>query len=710
MEQMERIRAKLPGADTGITRKNSFCDICAPGPHCGVTCYVRDGEIIKVEGADDHPTNHGKLCARGLAMRDYIYRKDRVRTPLRRVGEKGSGAFAPISWEEALSEIAERLGAIKAAHGASSVAFYSGYNKWYRPFLQRLSYSFGSVNYGSESSSCFTSTILSWKCATGAEMVQPDLGRCGVFLGWCANPGISGYLMNGGLMRNRARGMKVIIVDPRITPATRDCDLHLRIKPGTDGLLALCLGRELIRNGWIDRDYIREHVHGFDAYAAYVDSFTPEAISPQTGLDPEDIRTAARLIGENGPLAINPSNASLVHFKNGMQNHRAVMALCALAGSFDRPGGMIPTPLTYAHSIGGFETLEPEFSTETYPKDGPVPVGCQRYPLWGRLIGEMQACDLHRAILTGEPYPIRALYAHGMNFRMFPDSGKMAEALKKLDFYVDMDLFLTDSARYADIVLPACSSLERDEFKVYGGGYAQYTEPVIPPLYDSRRDDEVILELARRLKVEDPLLTGTRDDCLRYMLRNTPIDLEALRAEPQVPHRIEGLDMTPVGQHGFGTPTGKFELESTILRELNVPGLDALPTYSCSEDDADPVRYPMILSTGIRIPGGLHSRLHDTPSARSLRREPAADLSLEDAARLQIQPGDRITIQTANGRVTVAARPTMTVPEGMVCLYHGYREADANSLLSWDHRDPYSGFPGYRCIRCRVEKGGTECT
>lgn len=539
-DTIRRRRAKLPGEDTGICLKNSFCDICAPGPHCGITCYVQDGKIIKVEGTDAHPVNHGKLCARGLSTRDYVYRADRIRTPLKRVGPRGAGAFKPITWEAAMAEIADRLKTIRQESGASSVAFYAGYEKWFRPFLQRLCYSFGSVNYGSESSSCFTSTILSWKCATGAEMVQPDLGRAGVFLGWCANPGISSYLMNLGLQKNRERGMKVILVDPRITAATRDCDLHLRIRPGTDGALALCLGRELIEQGWIDEAYIREHVHGFDAYRAYVQTFTPAYTSEITGLSPEDIRLAARMIGENGPLAINPSNASLVHFKNGMQNHRAVMALCALTGSYDRPGGMIPTPLTYAHSIGGFETLEPEFSTELYPKDGPSPIGCERFPLWGRLIGEMQACDLPRAIRTGRPYPIRALYAHGMNMRMFAGSGEMEQALKQLDFFVDVDLFMTDSAKLADIVLPVCSSLERDEFKVFGGGYAQYTQPVIRPLYESRRDDEVILDLARYLEVEDPLLRSDRDTCIRAMLRNTPIDLSALHQHPELPQKKIG--------------------------------------------------------------------------------------------------------------------------------------------------------------------------
>ena len=708
MTQAERLSGKLPGDDTGITLHNTFCDICAPGPHCGVTCYVKDGKIIKVEGTDAHPTNHGKLCARGLAARDYLYRPDRILTPLKRSGPKGSGEFTPISWDEALDEIARRLLDTREKYGPSACAFYSGYEKWYRPFLQRYAYAFGSVNYGSESSSCFTSTIMSWQCATGAEMVQPDLGHAGVFLGVCCNPGISGYLMNNGLQANHRRGMKVIIIDPRITPASAHADLYLRVKPGTDGALALGLGNELIRLDAIDHDYIRQNVYGFEAYRDYVSRFTPEYTAEITGLTPEQIRAAAAMIAENRPLAINPSNAALVHFKNGMQNHRAVMALCAITGSYDRPGGMIPTPLTYAHSMGGFSTLEPEFSVELYPSGQPKPVGCDRFPLWHKLIGEMQACDLSRAILKGDPYQIHALQAHGMNFRMFPGSSDMEEALRRLDFYVDVDLFMTDSARLADIVLPVCSSYERGEFKVFGGGHAQYTRPVVAPLGQARRDDDVIIELAKRMRLSDPLITSDHDTCIRYMLRNTPIDLDALKASPELPVKVPGLTLSAPGTHPFTTPSGKFELDSLRIRALNDPELDSLPTYRPSADDADPEEYPLILSTGIRIPGGLHSRLHDVASSRSLRPEASLDLCSSDAASLGIRCGDTVRLETAAGSVTLPANVTDIMLPGMVSLYHGYREADANTLLTIDHRDPYSGFPGYRCIRCRIRKEAVD--
>ena len=702
----KKLRAKIPGEDTGIVTRSSVCDVCAPGPHCGVTCYVKDGTLLKVEGTAEHPTNHGLLCPRGQALRQYVYRKDRVLTPLRRVGKRGEGKFEPITWDEAYAEIVSRLNKVKAEYGPSSVAFYSGYNKWYRLLLQRLAYSFGSVNYGTESSSCFTSTIMSWRCATGESFVLPDLGRAGVFLGWCFNPYHSGYLGAIGAEKAKARGMKIIVIDPRVTPAVEKlADLHLRIKPGTDCALALCLGRELIVHDWVDHDYIEKYVHGYEEYKAYVMDFTPEMAEEITGVPAEQIRLAARMIHENMPLAINQSGAAMVHHVNGMQTHRAVMALSALMGTYDRPGGMIPTPLTYAHSMAGFSTLDHEFPLEKYPDGQPRPVGALRFPLWDKLVGEMQGCDLARQITEGTPYPVKALWAHGMNFRMFNASTHLEAALKELDFFVDIDLFLTDSAKLADIVLPCCSSLEREEFKVFGGGFGQWTEPVIAPLGQSRPDDEILCELARRLNLDDDLLKSGPEACVRHILRETRIDVDALKQNRQFPQKLD-VDVIPVGQHGFHTPTGKFELWSTAIH--GIPGLDALPTYRECLNDADPEAYPFTLVSGARLPFALHSRLHDVPWLRSLRPQPTADLNDRDAAALGIRAGNPITLSTTAGSITVAANPTLRVKRGTVHMYHGYREADVNAIIPAGHNDPYSGFPGYRSVRCAVTPARKE--
>lgn len=709
MNELERkIKGKIPGEDTKITTKNSFCDICAPGPHCGVTCYLKDNVIIKVEGTKDHPCNHGLLCTKGQANREYIYRKDRIQTPLKRIGKRGEGKFEPISWEEAFCFAAKNLNSIKQNFGPESVAFFSGYEKWYRPFLERLCYAFGSPNYGTESSSCFTSSVMSWRIATGQDAMRTDLAHAGLFVGWCCNAYYNAHLALNGMQKAHENGMKVIIIDPRITPAVEKlADLHLRPRPGTDGALALSLGHELIINDWINHDFIETSVYGYEEYKSYVMDFTPEKGEELTGVPASQIRQAAKMMHENGPVAINQSSAALVHHKNGMQNHRAVMALSALLGTYDQPGGITPNYLTYAHSMGGFTTMEPEFGLEIYPKEAPLPVGGEKFPLWQKLVGEMQSNDLARQILEEKPYPVKAIWAHGMNYRMFNGDTHLKEALNKLDFFVDIDLFLTDTAKMADLVLPCCSSFERSEFKVWPG-FCQYTEPVIAPLYESRSDTDIIFSLANALQLDDPFITSDYDTCVSYMLRNTKIDLSELKKDTQHPIKVPGFTPIKIGEAKIKTPTGKFELYSTIIAELNNPDLDPLPTYLPSLDDVDHTIYPMVLVTGARLPNALHSRCHNVPWLRSLRPDPMADISTTDARELGIEPGELICLRTTEGELQLKVNPTLRVPKGCVFLYHGYSDADANSIIPWGHNDPYSGFPGYRSCHCNITKRQKE--
>ena len=701
-ETERKIKAKIPGEDTGIYVKNSFCDICSPMPGCGTACYVKDNRIIKVEGIKGHPSGGGVLCTKGLAARQYIYREDRVLTPLRRTGEKGEGKFEPITWDEAFSEITDRLNRIKKEYGASSVMFFSGYNKWYRPFLQRLAYSFGSVNYGSESSTCFHATAMSHKLSVGYDALNPDRKNSGTFLGWGYAPYYSRNMGPAPAGGRKGRA-KVIIVDPRITPALKlEGDLHLRLRPGTDGALAHAIARELIVNDMVDHEYIRDHVYGYEQYKEYVMRFTPEKAEEITGVPADKIKEAARIIGGNRPLSINQSASVLVHHKNGLQNHRAVHALLALTGSFDVPGGMVPNPDTFSHVRSGFGSYVEEFEKEKYPKDQPLPVGAEKYPLWAEVVGEAQACDLSRQILEGTPYPVKAVYAHGMNMRMFGADRKMEEALKKLDFLVDTELFLTDTAKYADIVLPCCTSFERSELRLFPGCNAQYTEPVIPALGQSRPDHEIICELARRLNVDDDLLKEGPDACYGYVFRNVSLDLDALKKDRQHVHRIEDAKTVHTGENPFLTPTGKFELWSTVIEKHE--GLDPLPVYYDGLDDAEENKFDMILNTGGRLPNALHSRLHDVPWLRSLRPDPMADISFEDAERLGIIAGSYIRISTTEGSIRVRANLTSAVPEGTVFMYQGYREADVNSIIPYGHNDPYSGYPGFRSTRCSVTK------
>lgn len=710
MTELERrIKAKIPGADTGIEVRHTMCDICSPGMHCGVNAYIKDGKVIKIEGIDGHPSNDGRLCTKGMANREYIYREDRIKTPLKRVGKRGEGKFEPISWEEAYAQIAKGLNSCKEKYGAESVAFYSGYSKWYRQMLRRLAYAFGSPNYGAESSACYTAAFMAWKVAAG-EQGSPDMGNSDLFLGWAFNPFYSSYMGANRAMELKEKGLKFLIVDTRRTPATEKlADLFLQPKTGTDGALAHAIANVLIENGWIDRPYIDAYVYGFEEYAEYVKQFNAENIEDITGVPYDQVAAAAKLIHENPRMSCNESSAPLCHHRNGLQNYRSVMALLAITGNFDRTGGQKLSVHSYMHVACGFETKENEYLYENRPKDVKEPVGAERFPLWNYLEGEMQAMDLPRQILEGKPYPLRGVFALGLNARMFPDSGRMFRALEDLDFFVDTDLFMTDTAMWADIVLPACTSFERGEFKPYPGGVAWYTSPVIERLGEAKSDVEICTELARVMNLPDEILKNGYEYFIQhYILDDFGVTVEDLK-KADLPVKIADVtvheDMEML-KKGLNTPTGKFELKSAIIEQHPEWGLNPLPTYIDPLDNADPAEYPFVFTSGSRIPGAIHSRLHNVPRNRSLQPDPTADMNRADCERLGIKEGDEIELSTLRGSITVKVHLTLSVPEGLVNMFHGYSEADAESIMDGDHLDPYSGFPAYRSTRCAVRKAG----
>lgn len=700
------IKAKIPGKETGIEVKRTLCDICCPGMHCGVDAYVKDGEIIKLEGTKEHPRNHGLLCAKGAAGRQYVYRKDRIKTPLRRVGERGEGKFEPITWEEAYRTIADEFLKVKKEYGADSVAFFSGYTKWYRQYLHRFAYSFGSINYGTECSTCFKASEMAWEATVGLNS-DPDMENSNVILGFALNGFHSRHLVAKRLLRLKEQGKKFIIIDPRKTPATQKlADIHLQLKPGTDGALALGMANLIIENDWHDKEYIEKYTYGFKEYAEYVKQFDLERTAEITGLRKEDIYEAAKMYATSGPASIIETSCSLTHHINGFQNYRAMICLNGLTGNFDRPGGQIPEKSTFYDMPAGYNMYEHEYYLDVQPDRKSKAIGCTKYPLWSKFMDEFQAMDMSRQILEGTPYPIKALYGAGMNAKMFPDTPKMYRALKALDFFVDVDLFMTDTAKYADIVLPACTSYERGEFKAYIGGYATFTKPVIEPLYESKSDVQILKELADVMDLDDPLLRKGYEAEIEYMIRDLSVTIDDMKAS-DLPIKVpEARDVVPgeFTKNGMNTASGKFEFYSNYIAEFKDRGLSPIPTYRPTMDDEgmDEKEYPYVLVTGSRIPNAIHSRLHNVPWTRSLRPEPMVDINEEDAKELHLEKGDWVEIATITGKIRVRVNPSVKIRKGDVQMYHGYTEANANDLIGSSHTDPYSGYPGFKSTRCKL--------
>ena len=709
MTELERLQqAKIPCKETGIEIRRTICDICTPGPQCGIDAYIKDGKVIKVEGTDGFPSNNGVLCTKGAASRQYIYREDRLKSPMKRVGKRGEGKFEPISWDEAIAICARELNKVKKTYGAESVVFACGYTKWFRPWLHRLAYSFGSPNYITESSTCHMAEVMSYATVFGG-FSRPDIRNAKMVMSWGSNGLINAFPMGRGLMGLKEHGGKLVVIDPRRTHlAEKYADLYLQPNIGSDGAIAHAMAKVMIEEGLYDKDFVEKYCYGFEKYADYVKGFSLKKAEEISSVPAADIRKALDMFLESDPSAILPGNG-LTHRTNGYNVHRAILSLMAISGRYDRPGTMFPCRDTLCDSDGGFDSLMDEFYMSRFPENARPRVGSERFPLWTRLIHDKQAqgMDLVRQVEEGTPYPIKAAVCLGVNDRMYPESPRFLHALDTMDFVMATDIFQTDVIAHADIVLPVSSSFERGEVKCYAGQFVHYTRPIIDPVHDNKDDVEIITMLANALDLDDDLLRAGYDKSVQYILSPSGItDWEAVKDAP-LPVRPPNAKLYEAGtllRNGFPTPTGKIELSCSILEELGRPDLDPLPVHKSSDDDADPSEFPFILMAGARLPSAIHTRTHNVPWLRSLRPDPSADINPADAQRLGIKQGDTIRIVSQVAAITVKANISSISNVGDINMYHGYREANVNSLIPLHHLDPYTGFPGYKQVRCRIEK------
>ncbi len=713
MDTQKLIKGKIPSPETGIEIRKSICAICDPSVMCGVDLYVKDDRIIKVEGSEKHPSNAGTLCAKGAALRQYVYHENRIKTPLKRVGSRGSGKFQPISWDEALNTIVTKFNAIKKENGPESVVFFAGYTKYFRPYLKRLAHSFGSPNYLTESSTCYQAMVMAQKLVFGVPG-GPDLMNTRCLLIWSTNSFYTNHSNARAILKARERGMKLIAVDPRKTPTTAIADMHLQLRPGTDGALALAMAHVIINEQLYDKDFIARYTYGFDEYREHVQPFTPEKGEELTGVPADQIRAAARMYAAAKPAAIMPGASSVVHHTNGVQNYRAVFSLVGLTGNYDISGGNMVVPTSFIHTPGRIPTREHEFTQSKPWGDMATRIGADRFPVWVEINDEEgQSMHLPAQIRSGKPYPVRGLIGFGLNYRMWPDSNGFLNSLEKLDLFVNVDLFLTDTCKYADIVLPACSSVERSELRCYGMGYIIFTQPAIAPLYESRSDVDIIYELAVRLGLDDPLFKAGYEASIDFVLEPSGITISELKKHPGgmfAPNPIKPQEKK-YSSAGFKTPSGKLEFKSKVLEKYNGKlGFESLPTYHpprhSREASPDLAReYPFILNAGSRLPMFVHTRTFRLTWTSSLRpNHPSVDINPSDAARLGIKRDDPVRLVTPRGAITMRANPTEMVQPGVVHAFHGHPEANVNQLFDGDYLDPLSGFPGFKSALCKIEK------
>ena len=320
--------------------------MCNHVPKCGIAATVKDGKIVRVESRDKYPAS--PICAKGLASLQELYDPHRLTAPMVRTNEKGTGTpeWKEITWEEAYERIASEFNRVKEEYGPEKVLFYCGDPKEPRGAMARVATLFGSPCYGAESSTCAAATWISaWLTMGALSMGTDPSDATASALVWSLNPAWSQPYRFGQMMKHKERGCKFVVVDPRITPTvTGLADIHLQLRPGTDGALAAGFLHVMFRDGMYDRDFAENWTHGLPELQAYVEEYTPERVEEITGVPAEKLEAAVKLIYENAPSTLVSSSAGACHATNVGNFQRAVFQIISLMGSLDVPGGMAISP------------------------------------------------------------------------------------------------------------------------------------------------------------------------------------------------------------------------------------------------------------------------------------------------------------------------------------------------------------------------------
>lgn len=683
------------------------------------TCYECDANCLFDVTIDDNGVAtkvEGPECPRGQAQLDRQYHPDRLLYPLKRVGPKGAGKFERISWDAALDAIVDGLNQTKQAHGAPACGFFAGYTKEARPQLQRLAHAFGSPNYLTESGCCFSATMvaekltLGYKIKTTSTVASPKT-RC--LLVWSTNPVGSIMPFEKHPINRRKPGQAMIVVDPRRTPPAEIADIHLQIRPGTDGALALGFHHLIFKNNWHDQAFLEQWASGVEAFREYVRDFPPERVADICAIDARDLIRAAELFATQSPAQIALSPTATVQHSNGFQNHRALILLSAVTGNLDREGGnrffndkIKPKPIEL------FDVCVNEL---------PPRIGDEVFPIWTRYWPAAQSMLMPDCILEGKPQPMRALLAMGINTAMWADSKRMQRALGALDFFACSDFFHNPATLQADIVLPAATNLERPALIAYPGcayqGEVKYRRQALPPRGEARPDAQIFLDLGVRLGMGERFWHGDLEASWAEVAEG--LDEEVRKGAYNNPDGVTVFapaidDLIDAGflegdrlyrLRGFPTASGKVEFDSIELREA---GFEGLPVWQ--EPFESPVatpdiaqEFPLVLTSGGRQKWFTHSQQHNVEGMVAHDPLPRVQIHPDDARVRGIVQGDRVWVRSRRGAVIFQAAVTEEIKPGVVHCFHGWNQANVNELTDGRALDPISGFPPFKSSLCEVE-------
>jgi anaerobic selenocysteine-containing dehydrogenase len=617
---------------------------------------VEAGRAVKVSGNPSHPTTRGFLCTKVARYLERVYNPNRLLYPMRRAGAKGEGRFERISWDEALNIIAERFSHIaESPDGPEAILPYSyggtmgivNGASMDRRFFHRLGASLLARTICSTAGGQALNYTIGAKVGTDPE----NFSRARLIVLWGTNTLASNIHLWPQIKEALKAGARLIGIDPYRNVTMDRCHQHIQLRPGTDAAFALSVMNVIVSQGLHDQDYIERHTVGFDKLRERLSEWPPQRAAAICGVSEEEIVNFAREYATRRPAAIRLNYGLQRHAGGGMAV-RAISCLPALVGAWRHAGGGL-----LLSTSGLFIFNEEALTRPDLIRGNPRTINMSR-------LGE--------ALISARP-PVRALYVYNSNpAAVAPDQSRVIEGLRREDlFTVVHDQFQTDTADYADILLPATTQLEhRDLIKPYGHYYLVYNEPAIAPLGEAKPNWEVFRLLAERMGFAEDCFKDTDEDIIRQALSSDHpalkgITLERLKREGWVRLNLPDA-FAPFAEGGFLTPSGKCEFYSERMREA---GLDPLPAYIPPRESPETApdlaaRYPIqLLSPAAKT--FLNSSFSHLESFLRSERHPTIEINPEDAARRGIADGHMVRVWNDRGECFLIARISERVRPGV---------------------------------------------
>ena len=699
--------------EAGVDRRLALDEVASVCPYCGVGCQIdyriEDNAIVAVQGRDG-PANHKRLCVKGRFGFDYVAHPHRLTTPLVRRDDAPKSAdcevdpadpfthFRTASWEEALDRAAGGLAAIRDRDGGAALAGFGsakGSNEEAYLVQKLVRQGFGTNNVDHCTRLCHASSVAALLEGIGSGAVTAPFTACedsDVIIVIGANP-TENHPVAATFFKQAAKRSTLIVMDPRGQALKRHATHMLQFNPGTDVALLNALLNVIVTEGLYDRQYIDAHVSGFEAFSRHILDFTPEEMAPICGIEAQMLREVARTYAraERGIIFWGMGISQHTH---GTDNARCLIALSMVTGHVGRPGTGLH-PLRGQNNVQG--ASDAGLIPMVYPDYQSVEAGEVRArfeDLWGRALDAEKGLTVVEIMDAVHAGAIRGMYVMGENPAMSDPEAEHARAgLAKLEHLVVQDLFLTETAFHADVVLPASAWPEKDGTVTNTNRQVQMGRAALALPGDARQDWWIIQELARRIGLD--WRYGGPADVFEEMKAVMPsldnITWERLRAESAVTYPCPAPDrpgMDIVFGEGFPTPDGRSQL---------VPASIVPPA---EEPDAE---YPMVLTTGRQLEhwhtGAITRR---AAVLDALEPEAVASLSPLDLSKLGIEAGDAVRVETRRGAIELKARSDGAVPAGMVFVPFCYAEAAANALTN-PALDPLGKIPEFKYCAARVE-------